>query len=73
MVVTIILAIAIVFIAVAGYNLGPGIGYYGATGLCLVLLVVILFRVFWSGPRRKGLEIRPEVEGGSGPQQNSPR
>jgi hypothetical protein len=54
-----ILAILMVFIALAGYYLGPGLGYYGAAVLCLILLSVILYRVFG----RKGIAVRPEVEG----------
>jgi hypothetical protein len=57
------LAILMALIAVSGYYIGPGLGYYGAAGLCFVLLLGILYRVFAGGPRGRGIVVRPEVEG----------
>ncbi len=60
------LAILMAFIALAGYYIGPGLGYYGAASLCFVLLLVIVYRVFAGGPGGRGMAVRPEVEVGPG-------
>jgi hypothetical protein len=51
------LAVLMALIALAGYYIGPGLGYYGAGSFCLVLLLVILYRVFGGGPRGKGIVV----------------
>jgi peptidoglycan/LPS O-acetylase OafA/YrhL len=58
----IILAILMVLVASGGYYLGPGIGYYGAGIVCTLLLAMILYRVFASGPRRRGMPIPSQFE-----------
>jgi hypothetical protein len=63
MALVITLAVLMALVAFAGYYLGPGAGYYGAAGLCFVLLLVILYRVFAGGPGGRGVVIHPEVEG----------
>jgi hypothetical protein len=63
MALVITLAILVALIALAGYYMGPGLGYYGAASLCFVLLLVILYRVFAGGPKGRGIIVRPEVEG----------
>jgi hypothetical protein len=72
MALVITLAILMAFIALAGHYIGPGIGYYGAASLCFVLLLVILYRVFAGGPKRRGIIVRPEVEGFPGPPKDDP-
>jgi hypothetical protein len=57
------LAILMVLIALAGYYIGPGLGYYGGASFYFVLLLVILYRVFAGGPRGRGIVVPPEVEG----------
>jgi hypothetical protein len=57
------LAILMVFIALAGYYIGPGLGYYGGASLCFLLLLVILYRVFTGGRKGRGIVVGPEVEG----------
>jgi hypothetical protein len=57
------LTILMALIALAGYYMGPGLGYYGAASLCFVLLLVILYRVFAGGPKGTGIVVRPELEG----------
>jgi hypothetical protein len=59
---TIILAFSMVFAAVGGYYVGPGVGYYGAGAICVVLFLLILYRVFASGPKRKGMPITSQFE-----------
>jgi hypothetical protein len=63
MALVITLAILMALIALAGHYIGTGIGNYGAASLCFVLLLVILYRVFAGGPKRRGVVVRPEVEG----------
>jgi hypothetical protein len=63
MALVITLAILMALIALAGYYMGPGLGYYGAASLCFVLLLVILYRVFAGGPKGTGIVVRPELEG----------
>jgi hypothetical protein len=67
MVLVIGLAILIAVIALGGYYVGPGLGYYGSGGICFVLLLMILYRVFAGGPGGRGINVRPEVEGGPRP------
>jgi hypothetical protein len=67
------LAILMALTAVAGYYMGPGVGYYGAASLCFVLLLVIIYRVFAGGPRGKGIVVRSEVEGPPDPPRKGPQ
>jgi hypothetical protein len=67
------LAILMVLIALTGYYLGPGLGYYGAGSLCFLLLSVILYRVFAGGSKGKGIVVRPEVEGPLWPPREGPQ
>jgi hypothetical protein len=67
------LAILMALIAVVGYYVGPGLGYYGAASLCFVLLLVILYRVFAGGARGRGVVVRPEVEGTPEPPRKGPQ
>jgi hypothetical protein len=66
-------AILMAFIALAGYYMGPGLGYYGGASLCSLLLLVILYRVFTGGPKGGGIVIGPEVEGPPEPPRDGPR
>ena len=68
-----VLGILIVVTALVGSYMGPGVGYYGAGIICIVLMLVILHRVFAGGPRGKGLPIRPEVEGPADPPREDPK
>lgn len=68
-----VLAILIVLTAVAGFYIGPGLGYYVAGIICFVLILVILRRVFVGGPRGKGLAVRPEAEGPADSSRRDPR
>jgi hypothetical protein len=56
------LAILIVLVATGGYYVGPGVGYYGAGAVCALLFLLILYRVFASGPKRKGMLITSQFE-----------
>ena len=37
-----ILVILLIVFAFGGYNLGPGLGYYGGGGLSLVVLILLI-------------------------------
>jgi hypothetical protein len=60
--IVITLAILMVLVAAGGYYTGPGIGYYGASAVCVLLLLLILYRVFASGSKRKGMHITSQFE-----------
>jgi hypothetical protein len=68
-----VLAILIVVTALAGSYIGPGLGYFGAGVICLVLILVILYRVFAGGPKGKGIAVRPEAEGPADSRRQNPK